>query len=170
MTEEEKLIKEQWDKLAPELQRAIESVPWNGFIKEVGQANTLDTEQVAVLERETMFILYGFENPNDFIANITREVGISEEQALKIAEAVVEKIFEPISQKAGEGGGGDLPMVEEGEKVHEVPHVETAPQPQPQPSQPTQPATQAGPEPKVKTPLPDYRYPDGADPYREPIK
>lgn len=168
MNEEEKLIKEQWDKLSPELQKAIESIPWRNLIKEISQTNTLDAEQVAVLERETMFILYGLENPNDFIANITREVGISEEQALKIAEVVVEKIFEPILAKV-EGAASKvttaLPMVEEGERAHDVPHVETAARPEAPP-----PATPVRPEPKVQTPLPDYRYPEGSDPYREPLK
>lgn len=164
MTEEERLIKEQWDKLSPELQRTIEALPWKSLAKEIGQANALDNEQLVSLERETMFVLYGFENPADLVANITREVGISEEKALTVAEALAEKIFEPISTKIGVGSGSSagLPMVEEGERVHEVPHVET-------PS-PTQPATPTQPEPKVKTPLPDYRYPDGTDPYREPLK
>ncbi|MGB3922002.1 MAG: hypothetical protein WBL19_01805 [Minisyncoccia bacterium] len=163
MTEEEKLIKEQWDKLPPALQRAIESLPWKSLVKEVGQANALDNEQLVSLEREAMFILYGFENPADFVSNITREVGVSEEKALAVAAAIAEKIFEPISTKiaAGSGSNAALPMVEEGEKVHDAPHVEAAP---------TQPAPQARPEPKIKTPLPDYRYPDGTDPYREPLK
>lgn len=163
MNEEEKLIKEQWDKLSPELRGAIESVPWKGLISEIGRNNALSVEQAVLLERETMFVLYGFENPRDYVANIAREVGISEEQALTVAEAVAEKIFEPVSQKAEMGTGdnkNNLPMVEKGEIAHDVPHVET---------ENKQPPTINEPEKQKGVPLPDYRYPDGTDPYREPL-
>ncbi len=161
MNEEEKLIKEQWEKLSPEIRGAIESVPWKSLVAEIAKNNSLDENRAAALERETMFVLYGFENPTDYLANIEKEVGLSEEQSALIGEGVADKIFEPIFQKIESAKPLEktqLPMVEEGEKVHDVPHVETPKSPQSQP------------QPKVETPLPDYRYPDGADPYREPLK
>ena len=50
----------------------------------------------------------------------------------------------------------NLPMIEKGETVHDVPHVEQ-PKPEIKPEQ-------------TKVPLPDYRYENGKDPYREPLK
>lgn len=67
------------------------------------------------------------------------------------------------------------PMIEEGETVHDVPHKEPTSQ-TPAPAQPTpaEKESQKIPEnlpvkPTPITPLPDYRYPDGQDPYREPL-
>ena len=157
MNEEERLIKEQWDKLPPELQRVIESVPWKSLVGDIGKTNALDSNKIAILERETMFILYGLENPADYLANIEREVGLSEEQSAAVAGAIADKIFDAIFEKVEIGETAaktKLPMIEEGEKVHDVPHVDTVP---------------SRPEEKPKTPLPDYRYPDGTDPYREPL-
>lgn len=155
MNEESKLIMEQWDKLPPNLQQALKSVPWKILVQDVGKENALDAEQIASLEQETMFILYAFENPKDFVSNIVKAVGVTEGVAEEIAQDVADKIFDPILEKSG--GGGEiihpgLPMVEKNEVAHTVPHEES-------------------PKPKIapKSDLPDYRYPEGRDPYREPM-
>ena len=141
MNEMDKLIEEQIRKLSPNLQRAINDVPWKALVQEIGKINALDTEQIASLEQETMFIIYAFESPKDYIANIMREVGISEDTALNIAESVADKIFNPILQKSEESEKtiktespapvsvpeippANLPMVEKGEIAHDVAHVE----------------------------------------------
>ncbi|MDO8569317.1 MAG: hypothetical protein Q7R89_00820 [bacterium] len=60
----------------------------------------------------------------------------------------------------------NLPMVEKGEVAHNVaPAVQPARQ-----DLAGSHTVESKPEPKVKAPLPDYRYPDGQDPYREPLK
>lgn len=102
MNETDKLIEEQWKTLPPNLQRAIDAVPWKALAQEIGKTNTLDAEQIVSLEQETMFIIYGFENPNDYVSNITKNIGISEEIAYTIAESVVAKIFDPILKKSEE--------------------------------------------------------------------
>ena len=60
------------------------------------------------------------------------------------------------------------PMIEKGEVVHEVPHQQQAVQ------QPTthnsQPTTDKKSGEKTIASLPDYRYPKGKDPYREPTE
>lgn len=148
----EKLIQEQFSKLPEDLRKTIESVPWKSSIKEIAQQNNLSPEQSESLERESMFILYGFESPNDYIANLVREVAIPEETAIAIAETVNERIFKVIESKIDGGENKpaaehNLPMVEPGEVAHDVPHVE---------------------KPKIVA-VPDYRYPDGKDPYHEPL-
>ena len=192
MNEEDKLIQEQLQKLPPELQKAIELVPWKSSVKEIAISNDLSFEQVEIVERETMFIIYGFENPADYVENIMREVGIDEETATRIAEAVDEKILKLINQKTEgvsetpqaaptptEVAPPNLPVLEpdfaqsnvvvkEGEKAHDVPAMkeeEKAPEPtllNPEPEQPI--------KPRVSLSVPDYRYPSGKDPYREPIE
>jgi hypothetical protein len=120
-----------------------------------------------------MFVLYGFENPKDYITNMIREVEIPEETAITIAETVNEKIFKEISLKADslekeekvtpqqmavvaqsvpEIIHKNLPMIESEEKVHNVPHVENTTTPL-----------------KTTPPAPQHRYAGGIDPYREPL-
>lgn len=162
MNETNKLIEEQFKRLPSNLQQAVNTVPWKALVQEIGKANVLDAEQIASLEQETMFIIYGFENPKDYISNITKNIGISEDAAYTIAESVADKIFNPILQKSEELEKPNekkfepvtstfvpeippvnLPMVEKGEVAHDI---------KPQ-----------------KVSLPDYRYEEGKDPYREPL-
>jgi len=182
MNETDKLIEEQLKKLPPNLQRAINAVPWKALVQEIGKTNVLDVEQIVSLEQETMFIIYAFESPKDYLANIMREVRISEDTALNIAESVADKIFNPILQKsegsektiktktespapvsAPEIPPVNLPMVEQNEGVHDVPHVE----PTTDNRQSTTSTIKQEPQPQV--PLPNYRYPNNKDPYREPL-
>lgn len=178
MNETDKLIEEQLKTLPLNLRQAINAVPWKALVQEIGKVNTLDVEQIVSLEQETMFIIYGFESPNDYVSNVAKNVGISEDVASNVMETVADKIFNPILQKseelektvrnksesttpvsAIETPLSNLPMVEKGETVHDAPHVEQ-PIATPTPSQIKS-------EPKVS--LPDYRYSDGKDPYREPL-
>src|SRR3989344_2320766 len=169
-----KLIKEQLKTLPQNLQRAIAAVPWKTLVEQIGKENGLNSEQLESLERETMFIIYAFEPAEDYITNIIREVNISEEVAGTIAQSVAEKILDYISKQADEFGNevkkeetpaiaADIhPMIEPGETVHTVPHVEQKVNP---------PVPEIKPE--VKKPevsIPDYRYGKGKDPYREPLK
>lgn len=155
MNEQDKLIMEQWDKLPKNLQEAINSVSWKSLVQGIGKIGGLNNEQVKVLEQETMFIIYAFENPINFIPNIVKNVGVSEDVASSIAESIADKIFDPILKNSeGETQSKNLPMVEEGEVTHTVPHIEE--------NKPKVPAPE-------KTPLPDYRYAEGKDPYREPL-
>ena len=165
MNETEKLIAEQMKTLPQNLVQAINAVPWKTLVQEIGRTNTLDAEQIASLEQETMFIIYAFEPSEDYIANIMREVRISEDVAYTIAESVADKIFDPISEKSEEYENAptsagvpeipptNLPMIEPGEVAHEVPQIE--------------PKTLSG--KPMGVPLPDYRYEGGKDPYREPL-
>lgn len=100
--ETQELVNKQFKKLPSNLQKALETMPWKASIKEIAVVNKVPIEKVEIVERETMFILYGFESPADYIANLMREVGIDEATATNIANATAEKIFKPISDKATE--------------------------------------------------------------------
>ncbi|OHA91046.1 MAG: hypothetical protein A2832_01355 [Candidatus Zambryskibacteria bacterium RIFCSPHIGHO2_01_FULL_44_22b] len=164
-----KLIKEQLKTLPQNLQRAIAAVPWKTLVEQIGKENGLSTEQIESLERETMFIIYAFEPAEDYIANIIREINISEEAAGTIAQSVAEKILDYISKQAEEFGNevikeetpaiaADIhPMIEPGEVAHTVDskqQIVDSGKPIQEP-------------PKVS--VPDYRYGKGKDPYREPL-
>ena len=127
-----------------------------------------------------MFILYGFQNPEYYIQNLVSEVGLNEEMSIKIGEEVNEKISKIIEKQLEENHTqtthqnhfipevtppSNLPVIEEGEKVHNVPHVEqlapaTAIQTPPQPLKQRSPTF---------NPPQHNRYPGSKDPYREPL-
>ena len=180
MNEADILIKAQFDRLPKELQGALNAVPWKSLVNEISGLKTLSLEQVETIERETMFILYGFENPNDYVANMMREAQIDEPTATAIAGQVDEKILkqiaariekpqqEPAEEKPSvpEIIHSNLPMVEEGETVHDVPHVEQPPTSSPPPTSASAPVAT---KPGAQTP-PTVHYPSGQDPYREPLE
>lgn len=178
MNEEDKLIEEQFKKLPENVQSALNAVPWKSSVKEIALLNNLSLEKVAAVERETMFILYGFENPDDYVANLMREVSLDEAAADAIATAVNEKIIKtltlelenppksvihnemvPAPVSVPEVAPQNLPMIEEGEKVHDVPHIE----------QPANVPIQKPEAEKPKIAVPNYKYDKGKDPYREPL-
>ena len=194
MNETDKLIEEQRKTLPPNLRQAIDAVPWKLLVQEIGRANTLDAEQIASLEQETMFIIYAFEPPEDYIANLVREVGISEDTAYTIAESITKKIFDPISQKSESGKATEEPIVITLETKEEalkelsrrsmknqnppalVPELAPSNLPMIEEREVAHDAPQIEPkalsqeiksEPKVS--LPDYRYEGGSDPYIEPL-
>ena len=142
MNETEKLIEEQRKTLPQNLVQAIDAMPWKALVQEIGKANALDTEQIISLEQETMFIIYAFEPPEDYIGNLMREVGISEDTVYAVAESVVDKIFDPISEHS-EGYENSTASA----SVPEIPPVNLP----------------------MKVLLPDYRYPNDKDPYNEPL-
>jgi len=188
MNEEEKIIQEQLQKLPENLRKAIEAVPWKSSVKEIAITNKLSFEQVATVERETMFILYGFENPDDYVGNLMREVQIDENTAVTIATEVNEKIFKAIALKidestkpqppaaqpvAPETPPANLPMVEpafaqgsvmvkKGEVAHNVAPATSEVGSKNQ-------EVRMGETEKPKMPTPTVHYPGGQDPYREPL-
>ena len=157
MNEQDTLIEEQKKKLPPELLGAIEATPWKNLVQEIGRANGLNADQLATLEQETILIIYDFVNPIEYSSNLVKELGIDETKAMDISDSVWEKIMEPVSQKVvvTANPSQNLPMVEKGEVAHTVDSKQYIVD-----SKPAQP----------KTTPPDYRYPDGKDPYHEPLK
>lgn len=113
MNEDEKIIQDQFNKLPPQLQEALKSTPWKSMVNEISLLKTLSLAQVESIERETMFILYGFENPNDYAINIMREAEINEATATAIAEQVDEKILKVIAEKIDDTKGSVLRTLKE---------------------------------------------------------
>src|SRR3989338_8066838 len=97
--EKDKLIGEQKAKLPETLRLAIDAIPWRSTIKEIAVSNKLTFDQVDILERETMLILYGFESPDNYIDNIVREVPMESELANTIGVSVTERIFSVIESR-----------------------------------------------------------------------
>ena len=169
----DKLIGDQLKKLPEALQQAIQIVPWKSAVKEIALLNKLDLAQIVAVERETMFVVYGFEDEKNYLANIMREANLDEALATTITTDLNEKVFKVIINRADEVKPAtekttvrvpeipptNLPMVEEWEVAHDV---------APATSEVGSKVQEVRKE-ESKAPLPDYRYPDGKDPYREPL-
>jgi hypothetical protein len=205
--EQNRLIEEQFNTLSKSLQRAIAVSPWRASIQEIAKSQNLTEEQSEALERETMFILYGFEPATDYIGNLVQEVGLTQELAEKVAEEAGDKIFEPIIDKEEELSKAELNgeptnpgdyMLEETkqeEKLEpmetqstelEIPpesHLQTIPPETvhetlaPEPAGPINVIDEKGDierphdEPVEKSSIRQANiYPEGADPYREPLE
>jgi len=92
-------IKDELEKLPKENQKAISSVDWVKIAEEVGKKYLLTDTEINNLQVETLLILTGIEDFDSYARNIEREIGLSKEEAEKISQEVIEKIFDPISGK-----------------------------------------------------------------------
>ena len=102
MTTNQKLqdsIKEDMLMLPKESQGVINSFDWLEETDKIGKANNLTESKINDLQTEVALVLVGLTNPDWFEKNIEIEVGTSEEEAKKIANETLEKIFKPIANK-----------------------------------------------------------------------
>lgn len=171
-----------YKKLPPETQDLVMSNETTELIaatlKEVG----LLEEQADLADSEILHTMFCLQSLDDAINNIAKLSNKSINDLSKLKSTVQDNILskykinikefietnksEPEKISVPEIPPENLPMVEKGEIAHDVPHIESTPSTtlgasnQPAPAVPSQP----------KVPLPDYRYPGGKDPYREPLK
>lgn len=181
----EQLIQEQFEKLPKSLRTAIESIDWKSIVKGILSSYNLSADQAESVERETMLVIYGFENPLTYIDALVREVNLPENLAEKIANQIAKEVFDVISVKSDEiekfsptqtpalvpeVGPEIHPMIEEGEVAHEVPHQEQTTDHRPPTTVPTaQPVESVEPIRTPETQVSKTHYPGGIDPYREPL-
>ena len=94
----EQIIAEQFTRLPEVLKKALSTLSWQASVKEIADNNHLSPEQAEGLERETMFILYGFQEVGDYLKNLVTEVPLEEDVVMRIAAAVDEKVLSPIAE------------------------------------------------------------------------
>ncbi len=168
------LIDIQKSKLPPKELEAINSTPWQEIVKDIALRNKLGIGQAAILEKETLFVLYKLEREEDYHTNITREAELNKDLADPVTNAINLEVFKQIKDRANgvvpasapipqapqntpvpatiqnSTPPANLPMIENGEVAHD-----------------TTPNTVS--ENKQQVSTPDYRYQGGKDPYKEPL-
>jgi hypothetical protein len=98
MTEKlRQIIKEEMQKLPKENQQAISAFDWAKMVEDIGKKYLFDENEINDLQIETFLILIGVEEFDSYSRNIENEVGTSREEASKITEEVLKKIFIPIN-------------------------------------------------------------------------
>src|SRR3989344_3849555 len=91
------IVKEELGKLPKETQEAINSLDWARAVEERGKKYLLLENGINDLQIETLLVLVGLEDVNDYAQRAENEEGMTKDEEEKIAEAVVNKIFAPIS-------------------------------------------------------------------------
>ncbi|MEI8174506.1 MAG: hypothetical protein WCG28_00985 [bacterium] len=98
MTDKLKQIaQEEIMKLPKEAQEAINSLDWGNIMEEIGKKYLFDENEINDLQTETLLVLVGLENGDDYAQNIENNVGTSKGEAEKIVEDAFQKVFTPIN-------------------------------------------------------------------------
>lgn len=100
MTEKSKnLIKEEILNLSKEIQEAINDSNWEKLSEEIGKKYLINEDEVNTFQLETISFLLGLIDEESYQKNIEDDIGTSKDEAEKMAEEVMQKIFNPISEK-----------------------------------------------------------------------
>lgn len=92
-----KIIREEMLNLPEDAQEAITTSGWEKKTEEIGRKYLLSDDEIITLQLETASFLLGFVDEDAYPRNIEDEVGASKDEANKIAEEVMQKIFIPIN-------------------------------------------------------------------------
>jgi len=91
-------IQTRFQKLPPNLKDAIVDVDVSEKIFAIGESTGLTIEQIGTLAAETGYVTLGLTRPNEFVSALSKNLGISEDAAKKIAAEVNHQIFYPIRE------------------------------------------------------------------------
>jgi len=99
MTEKLKqIIKEETTKLSKEAQGVISTFGWEKTSEEIGKKYLLNEGEINDLQVETLLILVGLVSVDEHASNIENNISTSKNEAEKISEEIIQKIFIPISE------------------------------------------------------------------------
>lgn len=103
MTEKLKqIIREEMINLPKESQEAINSFGWERVSEEIAKKYLLGEEEINKLQAQIAIVMVGAGEQNFLALNIEDEIGISKDEAEKMAGEVVQQIFKPIINKLTE--------------------------------------------------------------------
>jgi len=98
MTEKLKqTIKEEVGKLQKENQEVINAFDWENIAEAIGKKYLLTESEINDLQIETLLVLIGLQDPNEYTQNVENNIGTSKNEAEKISAEVFQKIFTPIN-------------------------------------------------------------------------
>jgi len=95
----QQLIEERFKELPGTVQDAINESNWLTTLRNIINKNNLLIDQGLSIETETLLMMLGLEDPNDYTKIIKREAKLSREQAVQIATEVEEKILSIVKTK-----------------------------------------------------------------------
>lgn len=162
-------IEKRLAELPEDVRNAVLSADLGRNVQAIGQAHHLHIDQIGKLEDETMLVMLGFFDPEQFNVQIEQQLLVPAADAAAIASEINTNIFLPIRESLKrfmEEKKDATPAVPAVQTPPPMPAVVPTPAPQTPPAVPVIPkADTALTEPTVVKPLP-YKN----DPYREPIE
>lgn len=90
-------IKEEVGKLKKENQEVINAFGWENIAEEIGKKNLLTESEINDLQVETLLVLVGLQDPEEYAQNVENNIGTSKNEAEKITNEIFQKIFTPIN-------------------------------------------------------------------------
>jgi len=97
MTENlKKTIQEEIIKLPKESQSVINTFGWENISEKIGKKYLLNEEEINILQAEIAVVLLGVDRENDLSMGIEEEVGVSKNEAIKIASDIEKEILQPM--------------------------------------------------------------------------
>lgn len=161
------IIREHYNRLPEEVKEFMESEETIKKILDVGKKYQLHMDQINGLSSEVGYVLHGIEKSTDFVGNLTKYVGISEDVANLITYDLNQEIFSKIREELqkvdqglgqtttgeGEAAGPKQMFEQKMAGVSNVPKQEVAVEAKTEDNKSSEPAPQA-----IR------------DPYREPIE
>ncbi len=92
------LFKEHIAKLHPAVLEAIKESNWGEALHGIGKKFNLHVDEMGGLENETLFVMIGISEPEEFIGNIMKNVGFEQAKATDVAREINLHIFIPIRE------------------------------------------------------------------------
>lgn len=90
------LLEKQFNLIPDDVKNALSSEATAVTLREIGEKNGLLEDRINSLINETGLVMLGITHPSSFVSNLTTKMGISRENAQRIAAQVNESIFMPI--------------------------------------------------------------------------
>lgn len=91
-----KEIEQRFNELPKSVQDIILNSGWEKTTRSIVEKYNLRIDQGAEIERETMFIMFGFDKPQNFINNISKQAKLDEKTAIDIAVEINDQVFSKI--------------------------------------------------------------------------
>lgn len=90
------LIQEEFKKLPPHVQRAITSVNWTQTLASLGKQYNLHIDQIGALQTETLLILFGLANPDEYGDSLNKELKLPINKLDELVTSINQAVFRPI--------------------------------------------------------------------------
>lgn len=99
MEEYQQILRSQFSKLPQTMRDFISKGNWSGLLSNIARQFNLTEEKYTAIENEVLLVLIGLEPKEDFVENITRELGVDVNTAKWIEEDVERDIFSKVANE-----------------------------------------------------------------------
>jgi hypothetical protein len=93
------IINERMSQLPEVVRNEITNGDWEEVVRKIVEDNGLLIDQGLVIEKQTLFMMLGLENPKNYTKKIKKLANLSNETAVNIAYEIDEKILQKIKRK-----------------------------------------------------------------------